>query len=207
MIKLLGTTPRTLHVAVSGGVDSMVLFDFLRRKHTVTPVFVDHRTENSRAAYKFTVDYLTSLGYPVSVFVISGSKSASDSWEEHWRKERYRAFATLRGSVAVAHHLDDVAETWIWSCLHGTPSLQPYSHANVIRPLLLNRKSTLLEWAREKNVKWIEDASNNDTSHTRNYIRHELMPAALRVNPGLHSMLRKKLVARGAKMEDSTIDS
>ena len=197
MIKLLGKIPRTLYVAVSGGVDSMVLFDFLRRKHTVTPVFVDHRTENSRAALQFLTETLVGSGAPLRVFTIDGRKPAEHSWEEHWRNERYRAFASLGGTVAVAHHLDDVTETWIWSCLHGTPSLQPYSHANVIRPLLLNRKSTLLEWAREKNVKWIEDASNNDEQYTRNYIRHTMMPTVLRVNPGIHGMLKRKLVERG----------
>lgn len=185
----------------------MVLYNFLRRKHSVVPVFVDHRTENSRAALQFLTETLVGSGVPLRVFTIDGRKPAEHSWEEHWRNERYRAFASLGGTVAVAHHLDDVAETWIWSCLHGTPSLQPYSHGNVVRPLLLNRKVALLDWAERNEVRWIEDSSNADTQHIRNYIRSELMQRALIVNPGLHNMLRKRLLQRGAKMDEATVDN
>jgi tRNA(Ile)-lysidine synthase TilS/MesJ len=46
-------------------------------------------------------------------------------------------------------------------------------------------------------VPFVHDASNDDQRYTRNYIRHSLMPHALRINPGLHTMLRKKLEERG----------
>jgi len=196
VIHLLGTVPRRISVAVSGGVDSMALYDFLRRNHEVSAVFVDHSTENSQRAYDFLTDtivgqYRQSLG----VYRISQVRPKDQSWEEHWRNERYRYFQTL-GPVATAHNLDDVAETWIWSSLNGTSSLMPYNHANVIRPLLTTRKQQLIDWAERKNVPWIEDTSNQDTKYTRNYIRHELMPHALRVNAGLHSMLARRIQER-----------
>jgi tRNA(Ile)-lysidine synthase TilS/MesJ len=43
-------------------------------------------------------------------------------------------------------------------------------------------------------VPWVEDDSNTDTCYTRNYIRHELMPHALEVNPGLHKVVKKKVL-------------
>lgn len=201
MIKLLETVPRKITVALSGGVDSMVLFDFLRKNHDVSVAFVHHRTENSERAYKFvTSTVCKQYKMPVHVYVIDANKPKNLSSEEHWRNERYKFFSNFE-TVATAHHLDDVAETWVWSSLHGTSSLMPYSRANVIRPLLLNRKYDLEDWARRKNVEWIEDTSNNDIEYTRNYIRHQLMPGILRVNPGIHTMLRKKLEAR-QKMEE-----
>jgi tRNA(Ile)-lysidine synthase len=48
-------------------------------------------------------------------------------------------------------------------------------------------------WAELNGVPWIEDDSNLDTCYTRNYIRHELMPHALKVNPGLHKVVAKKV--------------
>jgi hypothetical protein len=51
-------------------------------------------------------------------------------------------------------------------------------------------------WATHNCVRWIEDPSNEDVHYTRNSIRHELMPLALRVNPGLGTMLRKKIDSR-----------
>ena len=196
MIHLLGKVPRKVNVAVSGGVDSMTLLEFLRNNHEVRPAFVHHGTGNSERAYEFLVSRIVGeFKMPLSVYKIQTNKPKGLSWEEHWRNERYKFFSTL-GPVVTAHTLDDVAETWIWSSLNGCSSLMPYSHGNVIRPLLLTRKEELLNYTSRKDIKWVNDTSNNDNSYTRNYIRHELMPHALRVNPGLHSMLRKKLVER-----------
>ena len=62
-----------------------------------------------------------------------------------------------------------------------------------LRPFLETRKSTFEDWCDRKNVPSFYDVSNSDTSYMRNYIRHEVVPKALRVNPGLHKVLRKKL--------------
>lgn len=197
MIKLLGKVPPTVTVACSGGVDSMVLLDFLAKKHSVNVAFFDHGTEASRVARKFLTEECDRRNLPLSVGEIQKiHRSREFSPEEHWRIERYNFLAQFP-VVVTAHHLDDVAETWIWSSLHGTSSIIPYSRGNVIRPLLLTRKSELEHWAKRKNVQWVEDASNSNTDYTRNYIRHKLMNHALCVNPGLHSMLRKKLEERG----------
>jgi tRNA(Ile)-lysidine synthase len=206
MIRLLETLPRNLTVAVSGGVDSMVLFDFLRKNHNVSVAFVHHRTENSERAYQFVTDTICKqYKMPVSVYMIDKNKHKDVSWEEHWRNERYKFFDRFE-TVATAHTLDDVAETWMFSSINGTSSLMPYRRNNVIRPFLLTRKAELYNWAVRKDVPWIEDTSNNDLGYTRNYIRHQLMPHVLRVNPGIHTMLRKRLEER-QKMEEQVLTS
>ena len=195
MIKVLGSLPRKLTVALSGGIDSMVLLDFLKRNHDIDAAFFNHGTENSIRAEQFLVDYCEKNRVRLYVGTINTTRPTKQSPEEHWREERYN-FLNQFDTVVTAHHLDDVAETWVWSSLHGTSSLIPYRRGNVIRPFLLNRKYELEDWARRKNVKWIEDVSNNDTRYTRNFIRHKLMADVLRVNPGIHTMLRKKLEQR-----------
>jgi tRNA(Ile)-lysidine synthase len=196
MIKLLGSVPRKITVALSGGVDSMVLLDFLSRNHQVDAAFFNHGTANSERAEAFVTKFCSDKNITLHLGkVYNVHRGREQSPEEHWREERYN-FLHQFSLVATAHHLDDVVETWVWSSLHGTSSLIPYRRGNVIRPFLLNRKYDLEDWARRKNVTWIEDSSNNDICYTRNYIRHNLMPGVLRVNPGIHTMLRKKLVDR-----------
>lgn len=173
----------------------MVLLDFLSRKHHVNAAFFNHGTENSSAALNFVKDECSSRNIELVVGTIVGSRKKQQSQEEFWRESRYE-FLDQFPLVVTGHHLDDVVETWIWSSLHGTSSLIPYKRNNVIRPFLLNRKSNIQHWAETKNVKWCEDLSNLDYNFTRNFIRHKLVPNALQVNPGMHTMLRKKLVER-----------
>jgi tRNA(Ile)-lysidine synthase len=83
--------------------------------------------------------------------------------------------------------------------MHGTPKIIPYSRQNVVRPFRATRKRDFELWANLNNIEHIEDDSNRDTCYTRNYIRHEMMPHVLRVNPGIH-----KLIAKRVRNEDWT---
>jgi tRNA(Ile)-lysidine synthase len=87
--------------------------------------------------------------------------------------------------------LDDCTETWIWSSLNGFGKVIPYRNMNVIRPFRMNRKYEFVDWCERKSIEWIEDKSNSDTKYMRNFIRHELMPKALVVNPGLYKVVAK----------------
>ena len=78
--------------------------------------------------------------------------------------------------------------------MHGTGKIIPYSRNDrILRPFRLTRKRDLELWANLKSVPYIEDDSNADTCYTRNYIRHEMMPHVLRVNPGIHKVISKKV--------------
>lgn len=196
MIKLLGSVPQQVTVAVSGGVDSMALLNFLANKHDVKAAFFHHGTENSERAEHFITDYCTKNNIELTVGHITESRDSNKSPEEFWREQRYKFLNGLNCLIASAHNLDDCVETWIWSSLHGQSKLIPYMRGCVFRPFLLTQKKVLIDWCIRKNVPWIEDSSNSDTRYTRNYIRHELMPHALKVNPGLCKLIRKKLVDR-----------
>ena len=201
MIKLLGKLPRKIYLAVSGGVDSMAAYNFLKNNHEVTPIFFNHGTKDSEHA-----EEIVRLFMPKTLIVgnVKGKIEKGQSLEEYWRNERSAFFAGIRyahisqylgeiPTIVTVHHLDDVVETWVFSSLHGQPKLIEHYNGLVTRPFLLTRKEELENWAEKKKVVYIEDLSNNDTSRMRNYIRHEMMPHILKVNPGIHKLLANKI--------------
>jgi tRNA(Ile)-lysidine synthase len=108
----------------------------------------------------------------------------------------------LGQGVITAHHLDDCVETYLWSMMHGTAKVIPYRRNKVVRPFLLTPKEELIDWANRNQVPWVNDESNKDTKFMRNYVRHELVPHAVHVNPGL-----SKVVARKVKEIYESIDN
>jgi tRNA(Ile)-lysidine synthase len=69
----------------------------------------------------------------------------------------------------------------------------------VIRPFLTTSKQQLIAWCEKNSVPWQEDISNYNVKYTRNYIRHNLLPHALQVNPGLNKMIKKKIIDKYSK--------
>lgn len=190
MIKILVPLPKRITIACSGGVDSMAIVDFLKRKHDVTIAYFHHGTEHGEEARRFVAQYCVDNNMPMLYGSCRGRRNTDESQEEYWRRERYDYLSEL-GPVITCHHLDDCVETYIWSCLHGTPKVIPLTRNNVLRPFLTTRKQELVSWCLRHEVPWIEDQSNQDTKYMRNYVRNVLMPQALHVNPGLHTLVKK----------------
>jgi tRNA(Ile)-lysidine synthase TilS/MesJ len=72
-----------------------------------------------------------------------------------------------------------------------------YSHANVVRPFLTTKKSEFRAHADKYVLKWLEDESNSDVDFAvRNRIRHDILPLALQVNPGLFNMVKRRIAER-----------
>lgn len=194
MIKLLHKVPNKIGVAFSGGVDSTAAIDFLSRKRDVTCLFFHHGTHTSDLAFNFVSKFCRDRNLPMYMGVISAEKDKYLSPEEFWRIERYKFLESFSLPVVTAHTLDDSVETYVFSALHGTPKLIPYSRNNIIRPFLLTRKHDLVHWCKQRRISWLEDETNNDVKYMRNLIRHELMPNILRVNPGIHSTVKKLIL-------------
>jgi len=196
MIKLQGKIPRKVYVACSGGVDSMAAVDFLKRNHDVFVLYFNHGTHHGIKAMKFVNNYCADndIGFLTNTG-IDREKHPKESQEEYWRSIRYEWLERCtERQIVTAHHLDDCVETWVWSSMHGTGKIIPYSRNDrVLRPFRMTRKRDLELWANLNNVPYIQDDSNTDTCYTRNYIRHEMMPNVLRVNPGIHKTISKKI--------------
>lgn len=190
--------PKKVIVACSGGVDSMAIVDFLSKKHEVVLAFYHHgKEDNSDQCYEFLEKFSKDRGMGLIVgFNNDISKPKEMSLEEYWRVKRYEFLHSFDMPVITGHHLDDSVETWIWSSMHGEGKIIPYRNKNVIRPFMTNRKNEFIDWCERKKVDWIEDETNEtDITKTRNYIRNVIMPHVLKVNPGIHKVVKKKILA------------
>ena len=193
MIRYLDNLPTQCALAFSGGVDSVAIADFLLNgKRDVKLAFFHHGTLTSARAHEFVTSFARERGVELVVGRISHEKPKEKSLEEFWRDERQDFFRSFERTVITAHHLDDAIETWIFTSLHGNPRVIPIRNGNVFHPFLITRKHELKSWCERRSLTWIEDQSNNDTRFMRNLIRHEIMPNALKVNPGLHKVIKRK---------------
>ena len=198
-IKILGKIPTTVTLACSGGPDSMAVLDFLRRgRKNVTVAYFDHATPHGSEANLFLTDYCKKNNIDMKSGSLLGEKPSDQSWEEWWRNSRYEFFRSLDKSgdpIITCHHLNDVAEWWIFSSLNGQSKLIPYRNKTVIRPFLTTKKSAFVEWCTRKGVPFLIDPGNQGDRFARSKIRNKIMPHALEVNPGLLTVLEKKINA------------
>ena len=194
MIRLPEKVPNNIVVACSGGQDSMVALDFfMRGRKNVKVAHFDHGTSHSQDAKDFVADFCNRKGLDLMIKSISSEKTPDLSPEEYWRINRLEWFHSMEESVVCAHHLDDAVEWWVFTSINGTSRVIPYRNKNIIRPLILTKKSFIEAWCKSKKIPFIQDPSNNDTRYSRNRIRNNIMPEILKVNPGIHKVVGRKI--------------
>ena len=196
MIRIIGKVPPKVTIACSGGIDSMVFAHFLLQgKREIELAYFNHDTKHGQDAEQFVEDFALENNMPLHIGRVKGTKGKR-SVEEFWRDERYAFFDTLNSDyIITCHHLDDCVETWIMSCLHGTGKIIPFRRSlNIYRPFLMTEKRSIKRYAAKHKISWIEDPSNSGTHYMRNYVRKHIVPHALKVNPGLRKVLRKKML-------------
>jgi len=176
-------TPGKYVLAVSGGVDSMVLLDLLRQQKRLELVVAhfDHGIRPESAEDRKLVQRIArSYGLP---FVYAAGHLGPKAGEALAREARYAFLRSVREAqgaraIVTAHHQDDMLETAIMNLLRGTgrrglSSLK--SHGDVLRPLLDWTKKDMLAYAEERDLVWAEDSTNSDERYLRNYIRHNIL--------------------------------
>ncbi len=196
MIRIIDKIPSNVVIACSGGIDSMVVTDFLLQgRRNVKLAYFNHDTSHSMQAQTFVEKFAEDNKLDLFIGKVKGVKGKR-SMEEFWRDERYSFFNRIKTNFLITcHHLDDAVETWVMSAMHGQCKLIPYRRSpNLYRPFLMTSKKVIKDYANRKNVRWVEDPSNVRTEYIRNHIRHALMPGVLKVNPGIRTMIRKKLI-------------
>jgi tRNA(Ile)-lysidine synthase len=191
----LGKIPASVAIACSGGTDSMAILDFVKRSNRdITVAHFDHQTPFGTKAYKFVKQYCKSHNLKLVVGELQSEKPKDESWEEYWRNERYCFFESLDMPVITAHHLDDVVEWWTFTSFHGNPMLIPYSRNQTLRPFLTTTKEEIWNWINRKDVPYLLDPGNFDEKYMRSLIRKNIIPEALKVNPGLRKVIKKKVI-------------
>lgn len=170
-------------VAVSGGVDSVVLLHILRELPGVqlTVAHYDHGIRDDSAEDRRLVQALArEYGLP---FVHQNGQLGPSASEAQARQARYAFLHDVRrasGAEAVitAHHQDDLLETVILNLLRGTGrrGLSSLKSTDVVRrPLLPVPKNELLRYAKGAGLRWREDSTNSDETYLRNYVRRRLL--------------------------------
>ena len=177
-------------VAVSGGVDSVVLLHKLTSRQTMDqinpPKYVvahfDHgiRKDSDKDA---TLAKELAKKYGLEFELGKGELSHSSS-EAEARSLRYKFLREVKekynaDKIVLAHHQDDLLETMVLNILRGTGprGLNPMQgYDDLLRPLIHRRKKELLDYANEHNLKWNEDSTNSDEKYKRNYVRKNIMP-------------------------------
>ena len=193
VIKVQGKIPRKVGIAVSSGIDSMVVLEFLRKNHDITVYHFNHGSPNADLFERFIRASCAKMEIPIKVGDIKNPKPKGKSLEEHWRDERYTWLREQGETVVLGHHLDDCVESYIFNMCQGKNYTIPYRHSNCIRPFRLTRKTQIHNYALNNKIVWIEDPSNVNTMYKRNYIRYEVMPTILKINPGLHKVIAKRI--------------
>jgi tRNA(Ile)-lysidine synthase len=185
-------------LAISGGIDSMVMLDLFKKAEFIFEVAhcnFNLREKESDKDEEFVREYCRKnniIFHLASFDTQTESKENKLSIEETARNLRYSWFNELLKSnglnyVATAHHKNDVSETILLNLSRGTGiaglhGIMPKRNT-LIRPMLFTSKLDIENYAQINNVKFVFDHSNNSMEHTRNKIRHELIPAFNSLNP------------------------
>lgn len=170
-------------VAVSGGVDSMVLLDLLAKLPGIELVVAHFNhgiRDDSDEDESLVVETAGRYGLP---YAIGRGKMGPTTSEEQARKARYAFLEEVRQdfeaqAVVTAHHQDDIIETAYINLLRGTgpQGLVALSDRKALkRPLNRFSKREIMSYAKANNLNWREDISNQDTSYLRNYVRKNVM--------------------------------
>jgi len=187
-------------VGLSGGVDSVVLLHRLRDLPGVSAIHVHHGLSPNAARWAaFCRRLCKRLDVPLTVRKVKVAKRG-DGLEAAARAARYQAFSKVNADcIALAHHLDDQAETVLMNLLRGAGrrgagGMRPESRfagKTLLRPLLDVPREAIVAYARAHRLAWIEDESNADESLTRNFVRRRIAPLLQQKYPGWRQSLAR----------------
>ena len=198
---------------LSGGVDSVVLLDLLLRaskklRFELAALHVNHQINPAAGRWAaFCRAFCKQRG--VAFTTVRVKIPRGGSLEAAARDARYRVFAALPADhVALAHNLDDQAETVLLQLLRGAGvkgmSAMPVIRNSILRPLLDIPRSEIEAYARRRKLDWIEDESNADVYYDRNFLRHRVLPLIAERYPAYRRTLARasRNLAEAAQLLD-----
>lgn len=190
----------TIIIGASGGPDSqflVYLFNQIKEEYNLKIILAHlnhlHRKEASNDE-NLLVSTGEKLGLEVKVKRASMDEFAKNnkiSAEDAGRRLRYDFFYNLADNyddakIAVAHNMNDQAETMLFRMIRGTGldglSAMDYKNGKIIRPILSFEKSEILKYLDENNIEYAIDATNLENDYSRNYIRNEIFPRLSEIN-------------------------
>ncbi|MFZ4106292.1 tRNA lysidine(34) synthetase TilS [Flavobacterium sp.] len=199
---------KNLFLAVSGGMDSMVLLDLFHQLDYEIAVLhcnFSLRDLESDGDEKFLKEYCENKQISLFIKKFDTNQFAMDaklSIQVAARKLRYDWFYEQLAEkkfdyLLTAHHLDDSLETFLINLTRGT-GLEgltgiPVQNDKIIRPLLPFSRVEIENYIHENNLQWREDSSNASDKYFRNKVRHAIVPILKELNPNLLSSFQNTL--------------
>lgn len=196
----------TLCIALSGGLDSMVLLESATQLReplgfNLTALHVHHGlSPNADAWSQFCLRQCDQRGIRLKIVGVAIERTPGASLEALARDARYAEYSAVDATViAVAHHLDDQSETFLLQLLRGAgmrglsamSATSGAGNMKIVRPLLGLPRTTLQRYADDAGLEWIEDESNAMLQFDRNYLRHQILPAIARRFKGYRAALAR----------------
>ena len=214
---------KTVAVAVSGGEDSMALLHFtlsVKEKYSfnVVCINVEHgiRGESSLKDSEFVRNYCEKNGVPCISYSVNSLKKAETeklTVEQAARILRYECFNDAFKSgkcdvIFTAHHLKDNMESVLINLFRGTgikglAGVTNYGDV-ILRPFIGVKKQEISEYVKLHNIPFVTDETNLRDDYTRNYIRHNVIPAVEKAFPEAESGVYR--LSRIAAKEDAYLD-
>ncbi|MDX9995516.1 MAG: tRNA lysidine(34) synthetase TilS [Rhodocyclaceae bacterium] len=178
-----------LVLGLSGGIDSIVLLHALAAARSGTPaafslaaLHVHHGLSvNADRWEAFCRGLCERLDVPFACAHVIVERGSADGLEGAARRARHAAFvASAADWVVLAQHRDDQAETLLFNLLRGTgmagAAAMRERSGRLLRPLLPVGRADIEAYARQHGLDWVEDESNADLRHARNFLRHRVLP-------------------------------
>ena len=189
---------KKLVVAVSGGIDSVVLLDLLNelRPELGLDLVVAHADHGLRRGSAKDAEFAESLAHGLGLPFVSARLDLNPgaNVEARAREARYRWLESVRQKrkadfVVTAHQADDQVETLFLHLARGTgmqglSGMQTLS-GKLLRPLLATPRSQVVRYARRRKLKFRRDPTNRNVKYARNRIRHQVIRSLQKINPQL----------------------
>lgn len=207
--KKLFTPSEKILLAISGGIDSMVLLHLFADagyRFGVVHCNFNLRGEDSDGDEQFVGDQVLKLGVPFFTGNFDTKEHASVqgiSIEMAARELRYRYFEEVRKSnsfdyIATAHHKDDLLETFFLNLsrktgIKGLTGIKEKA-GKVIRPLLFASRQEIVDYAALHAIGKREDSTNSELIYQRNFIRHKVLPLLSELNPAFRKNLYESIL-------------
>jgi tRNA(Ile)-lysidine synthase len=199
---------KKLLIAISGGVDSVVLTQLLHELNfniSLAHCNFQLREKESDLDEEFVKLLAQKTSNQIFKIKFDTEKFASKnklSTQIAARELRYNWFQEIIEKhnfdyVLTAHHADDNLETFLINLTRGSGldgfTGIPKINGNIVRPLLAFSREEILAYAKTNTIDWREDASNATTKYIRNKIRHQILPVLKEINPNLLETFAKTL--------------
>lgn len=175
-------------LAISGGIDSVVMLDFCCQIYPREELVVAHFDHGIRDNSHLDADFVKDLAHEYGVeFTSASAKLGENASEALSREQRYAFLRELarqhHGEILTAHHLDDLVETVVINLVRGTGwrGLAVLNAPGIRRPLLETEffyepldKAAIYEYAAKRGLRFREDQTNTDATYLRNVVRTKL---------------------------------